>query len=329
MIGNTICADLLDYLYRDWYHIGKPNFFDDRIFQYMEIRRLPGGETSKELPKGAPSADDRFVISLGQSPKIRTDGVSAILSLLEWRYQLAETALFHRTKLAAAAMLDRALFELWQNKSGNELASEILMFSDEQLTDRAHELAIKSAKKKTSEDKRPFVTSHLVLGKLKNRNLYEDLVTLDGQRVDDDRRDWIQKNFGSEADGKGARNRSTTLRQLELDFDLEQGSLAMYCAEIKPKIADVTISVGETVATFHDYEQDHKKRSRPLLSGGHLEAQIERFDAFGGCTSSSIAMKRKNWGQVSSINCKTSFCTTSSTQITLGGSTIPSKTSRE
>ena len=79
MIGNTICADLLDYLHRDWYHIGKPNFFDDRIFQYMEIRG-PSGERA--------SADDRFVIALGQSPKIRTDGVSAILTLLEWRYQL-------------------------------------------------------------------------------------------------------------------------------------------------------------------------------------------------------------------------------------------------
>jgi uncharacterized protein len=45
MIGNTICADLLDYLYRDWYHIGKPRPFDERLLQYMEIRRRPGSPT--------------------------------------------------------------------------------------------------------------------------------------------------------------------------------------------------------------------------------------------------------------------------------------------
>lgn len=37
IVGNTICADLLDYLHRDWYHIGKPRFFDRRLFEYMEI----------------------------------------------------------------------------------------------------------------------------------------------------------------------------------------------------------------------------------------------------------------------------------------------------
>jgi len=41
MIGNTICADILDYLYRDWYHIGKPRPFDDRLLQYMEVRTVP------------------------------------------------------------------------------------------------------------------------------------------------------------------------------------------------------------------------------------------------------------------------------------------------
>jgi HD superfamily phosphohydrolase len=34
MIGNTVCADLLDYIYRDWYHVGRPRPLEDRIFQY-------------------------------------------------------------------------------------------------------------------------------------------------------------------------------------------------------------------------------------------------------------------------------------------------------
>src|SRR6266478_5176231 len=74
MIGNTICADLLDYIHRDWYHVGKPRPFDDRLLQYMEIRRGTNGHDGF-----SPKSTDRFVISLGSRPKIRTDAVSNIL----------------------------------------------------------------------------------------------------------------------------------------------------------------------------------------------------------------------------------------------------------
>ncbi|HEU0051659.1 MAG TPA: HD domain-containing protein, partial [Longimicrobium sp.] len=99
IVGNTICADLLDYLHRDWYHIGKQRYFDRRLLQYMEVRR-----DGKDIPQ--------IVVSLGTRPKIRTDAVSAILNLLESRYELAESVLFHRTKCSAAAMLERGLQEL-------------------------------------------------------------------------------------------------------------------------------------------------------------------------------------------------------------------------
>ena len=39
IVGNTICADFLDYLHRDWYHLGKPLYFDERLYQYMEVRQ--------------------------------------------------------------------------------------------------------------------------------------------------------------------------------------------------------------------------------------------------------------------------------------------------
>ncbi|HHT9124059.1 MAG TPA: hypothetical protein ACFYEF_14415 [Candidatus Wunengus sp. YC63] len=130
MIGNTICADILDYIHRDWYHIGKPKTFDERILQYMEVTG------DKKDAKGNPIAnsEDKFVISLGKRPKIRTDAISAILELLEWRYHIAESVLFHRTKLAASAMLDRALYELWKDGQSNEkFEKHILPLSEEQL----------------------------------------------------------------------------------------------------------------------------------------------------------------------------------------------------
>jgi hypothetical protein len=122
----------------------------------------------------------------------------------------------------------------------------------------------------------------LLLEKLTNRNLYTDLVTLDAQSIAPERRDWIQRTFGGQSENSkenaaAARNRTETLRQLELDFDLDPGALAVYCAEIKPKIAHVRIAVGGEVDTFQNYEIANEQRDRKLLSGGHLKAQVERF----------------------------------------------------
>ena len=103
IVGNTICADFLDYLFRDWHHLGKPLTEDKRLYQYMEVR------ISKDRkPEAIPS----FVINVGAADKIRHDALTNILELLEARYKLAETVLFHRTKLAITALLDRCLLEI-------------------------------------------------------------------------------------------------------------------------------------------------------------------------------------------------------------------------
>ena len=99
LVGNTVCADLIDYLERDWRHIGKPRHLDTRLLQYMEI--VTDGRESK------------VVVNLrsNQDRRARPDVMSAILELLENRYHLWEVALLHRTKTSAVAMLERAIME--------------------------------------------------------------------------------------------------------------------------------------------------------------------------------------------------------------------------
>lgn len=275
MIGNTICADLLDYLFRDWYHLGKPRTFDDRILQYMEIRSVPL-EDSNISPTCA-SPNDRFVVALGRSPKIRTDGVSAILELLEWRYQLAETVLFHRTKLSAAGMLDRALFELWEGAPESEILETVLPLSDEQLLDKSIDIARLHLEGAPDENEKVrFRIAIENLRNIKGRKLFAELKTWGVDDLGPNPLARVKKLYGagSKDPKKAARSRTQALRQLELDFGLRPGSLAMYCAEMKPKIAEVTISVGSDIEPFNRYEQTHGDQK---LSGGHLEAQIERF----------------------------------------------------
>lgn len=273
MIGNTICADLLDYIHRDWYHVGKPRPFDDRLLQYMEIRRGHDGRGSLQ-----PHAADNFVISLGRRPKIRTDAVSHILDLLEWRYSLAETVLFHRTKLAAAAMLDRALFELWgQDGAEDDIVSFLLPLSDEEMLSRCREKAETLRRERKLERRDAAETAAGLLSALENRQLFTHLSTRFAGDLPGDQVVKIKETYGrNPKDRKAASaNRNSALRVLEQDFVLPRGSLAMYCpAGMNRKIAEVRIAVNDEIERFNEYEIKH---DRPL-AGGHLDAQLRRFD---------------------------------------------------
>src|SRR5208283_4927542 len=272
LVGNTICADLLDYLHRDWYHVGKPRPFDDRILQYMEVRTRSNNLTGDPQP----SHEDMFVISLGQSPKLRTDAISNILELLEWRYQLMESVIYHRVKLAAAAMLDRALYELWGSGTEDQIVSVLLPLSDEEMLSKCLSLAQELEKQKSETSKRNGRIAAQLLEALKKRQLFTQVST----RFYGDLRPSIvtriQSTFGKFAGDRkrASQNRNLVLKILESDFDLQGGSLAMYCpGGVNEKIAEVKIAVGGEILPFCKYEDKYGKE----LSGGHLDAQLHRF----------------------------------------------------
>src|SRR5437773_7129751 len=134
LIGNTLCADILDYLHRDWHHLGKPKFFDTRILEYMQIRRRLVKENGRDAKQS------KVVVNLRSRDAVRTDAVTLILDLLESRYQLHEMALYHRTKLSAAAMLERVVGELADVVSQpkrdawlSDLSEDLLEASDDQM----------------------------------------------------------------------------------------------------------------------------------------------------------------------------------------------------
>ncbi|MGA8153297.1 MAG: hypothetical protein WB952_20265 [Terriglobales bacterium] len=268
MIGNTICADILDYIHRDWYHVGKPKPFDERLLQYMEVRNLGN-------PTTLPSQDDRFVISLGRRPNLRTDAVSNILELLEWRYQLCESVLFHKTKLAAAAMLDRALYELWGD-SGMDIERTLLPLSDEELMSTCRELARKRASSERSQQYKPGEVAERLLGALEKRQLFKPLSTRFFADLPADVAAEVKRVYaGANGDTKAAAaSRNRVLRVLESDFGLTSGSLTMYCPRgVNAKIAEVQIAVGPEIKPFNRYEEEHNEH----LAGGHLDAQLRRF----------------------------------------------------
>ncbi len=125
-VGNTLCADLLDYLDRDMYFCGLRERSGDRVISYASVLRLQADEKRDDgqaeyrpceeaeegkgrvvlltyrfeqghLAHADPKAVDKFEI------------LSEAIDLLRRRFALAEKVYFHRTKLAASAMLISAM----------------------------------------------------------------------------------------------------------------------------------------------------------------------------------------------------------------------------
>ena len=73
---------------------------------------------------------------------------------------------------------------------------------------------------------------------------------------------------------EAARRRLVSLKMLESDFELEPGSLVMYCLPfgLGKKLAEVAVAYGDRVSRLTDLDEDVN------ISGGHLAAQLIRYD---------------------------------------------------
>jgi len=281
LIGNTICADILDYLHRDWHHIGKERSFDTRLLEYLEIR-------TKALED---RQDARLVINLRAGNRIRTDAVTAILDLLESRYQLAEIALFHKTKVCAAAMLERAIAELTdlhrhrESEFLSELEVKLLESTDAEMLSVLEDFASAGSQRGSlsDSDRRALVAVPRLARALRWRHLHQQFTSKFEYELPQSAKALQDLYTGPSdiADGRerarqGAANRLNAVRLIERDFGLDAGSFVMYCPprDMNSKIAEVQVLINGDVlslAKFEAAEPDHG------ITGGHLAAQQARF----------------------------------------------------
>ena len=126
IVGNTVCADLLDYAKRDSHFAGlrldydpdriAENFtlvsFDAAAYEISHSASNGNASLGRKVPDGRsdPFAGWclRTAISL-ISHKYRTDIPSELMNLLNVRYYLYERVIYHPTKCAAGSMLGTAL----------------------------------------------------------------------------------------------------------------------------------------------------------------------------------------------------------------------------
>ncbi len=93
IISGTIAADILDYLARDAYFSGLRLQVDPRVTSYFKIDRQSGN----------------LYIDLAKHELLREDILSEIVRMLEARYYFSERVYYHHAKVAAGALVARAV----------------------------------------------------------------------------------------------------------------------------------------------------------------------------------------------------------------------------
>ncbi|MCX8071916.1 MAG: HD domain-containing protein [Candidatus Binatia bacterium] len=120
IVASTIDADLLDYLRRDAYFTGLAQRYDERVFRSFEI------------------AGNQLALALTRHGMVRPDTFSETVQLLRLRYFLTERVYYHHTKVAAGAMISKAV-ELAQ-QHGHLSEAELLQLHDASLFERLKEI---------------------------------------------------------------------------------------------------------------------------------------------------------------------------------------------
>jgi HD superfamily phosphohydrolase len=101
IVGNTVCADLLDYVQRDLAACGMPAAIGDRFLDYLTVTDDSGRKEDQR----------RIALNLDKRGMPRPDVESEVIKLLAYRYELAERVYFHHAKNAASVMIARSVQE--------------------------------------------------------------------------------------------------------------------------------------------------------------------------------------------------------------------------
>ena len=283
LVGNTVCADLIDYLERDWRNIGKSKTLDPRLLEYLEIRtRVRTGESY-------------LVVNLRSTPHggLRKDAVSAIIELLEHRYHLWEVALLHKTKLAATAMLERAVSEradqhglFVTTDAAGDTIEKILLNNIVETSDTEVYAALSNAdwrpnprarhKKAKSLDRESSPGQDL-FWRLQHRILHKQVLAIEDHPAASETSLHLAPLDGPRQDKlEAAKRRLEGLRILELDFEAFPGAFAMHIVPfgLGKKIARVRVLYEGNVYRLDQLDD----QARHALSGGHLDAQLKRSE---------------------------------------------------
>ena len=255
IVGNTICADLVDYLQRDHLYTGLPAKFGSRFLDGFYVTR-----------SDHPHQPERMVIQISRDGYLRADVVSELFKYLRYRYELSERVLVHHAKLAADVMVGKAM-ELWKaalvaEGKSEEAAKEII---EGQVLRRGDDGLLEHMLDQASgyADDTLWQGVAEVVSLLQARNLFKQIGVYTNKAMADN----LYKNYGS-AEGRAEVERHAASRAgLEDDWMV---ALWVPDPKMRFKPADVLVDDGSPteIFTLAAWDRDNGQRDSELI-GSH------------------------------------------------------------
>ena len=261
LVGNTICADLVDYLTRDHVFAGLPVALGNRFLSAFFI--TPDGDNEFNRR--------RMALSISRDGHERTDVITELLKYLRYRFELTERVLVHHAKLRADAMIGKLLL-LWQQdieqrpevyrvKDDEELKprKRASRYIERQLLDRGDDglLEFLVSADETYESSPELEKVAGLAGELLNRELFPEIARCDaGAAPATD----LRKKY------KKPKKRLELERELAEYAEIEAWQVAIWLPpeEMHLKVAKVLVFDGSSVTPFDKHELHGRKRGAEL-----------------------------------------------------------------
>lgn len=229
IVGNTLCADLLDYVKRDPWFAGLHETYDERFLYYLYITKYEG--------------KPRLILRLIKPgiKEVRRDVLSELLHLLRLRYSLAEKVYYHHAKMSASAMIISAANAMIQD--GDLSDTDLYSMDDNSLL-------------RLLEEKGNEVSKNLINSLLK-RNLVDVVydVTYSEKgfgRAEPQRKEEIIRML------RNPKKRFEIERRIESTFGLQPGSVVVYCPgeEMGQKAVKALVDTGDYIGPLDKIADD-------------------------------------------------------------------------
>lgn len=254
LVGNTICADLVDYLARDHLFAGLPMALGHRFLSAFFI--TPDGENKFHRR--------RMALSVVRDGHERGDVVTELLKYLRYRFELTERVLVHHSKLKADAMVGKLML-LWRDElaeipdgfigpmeePARRLERQLLRRGDEGLLEHLIETVT------TDDSSSRARTIAKVAAALQGRRLFAEAGRAGPQDAP----------AGSLSDAyKRPADRLRLEHELAEYAEIEPWQIAVWVpsTDMRLKIAKVLVYDGSSVKPFDEFEVYGRKRGSEL-----------------------------------------------------------------
>ncbi|GIW42589.1 MAG: phosphohydrolase [Candidatus Binatia bacterium] len=195
VVSSTVDADLLDYLRRDAYFSGLAQSYDDRVFRYFCLER------------------GRLALDMSKHGMERPDARSECIQLLRTRYFLSERVYYHHTKVAAGAMVSKAV----------EIAQGYGRLDERELLG-ATDASLLSALAEIPDPRRPDPDLRRLSRALLERRLYKRAYVLSGANVPPEAREELVRRFHEDR-----AERQRTEKELAREVGCREAEVIVYC----------------------------------------------------------------------------------------------------